>query len=143
MKDIINHLPDPTFVIDLHGIVIAWNEAMEELSGIAAEEMIGQGNYTYAIPFYGKRRPLILDYILNPSNEISKYYKKPVLTEKEYTGSTTCTVRGVKKTFWVKATRFSEANGQIMGAIESIRDTTKRVRLLHTLQNSRNHFENH
>ncbi len=142
MKDIINHLPDPTFAVDVFGRVIAWNEAIVELSGILAESMIGQGDYIYAIPFYGKKRPLILDYLIKPESDIREYYKKPVQTENGYTGSTTCTIKGITRTFWVKATRFSDPHGNLCGAIESIRDTTQRVRLLHTLQNSRNHFEN-
>ena len=44
MTDIINHLPDPTFAVDIYGNVIAWNEAMEDLSGFRAENMIGQRN---------------------------------------------------------------------------------------------------
>jgi len=142
MADIINHLPDPTFAVDMSGSVIAWNEAMEELSGVMAETMIGKGDYAYAIPFYGEKRPLILDYLLNPGDDINIYYKKPVKTDKGYTGSTTCTINEVERTFWVKASRFSDPDGNLSGAIESIRDTTQRVRLLHTLQNSRNHFEN-
>ncbi|WP_319578767.1 PAS domain S-box protein [uncultured Methanospirillum sp.] len=81
-------------------------------------------------------------YIFSLDSLIGKNYKKPEKTEKGYTGSTTCTINGVKRTFWVKATRFSDPKGNLSGAIESIRDTTKRVKLLHTLQNSRNHFEN-
>ncbi|MDD1730120.1 MAG: response regulator, partial [Methanospirillum sp.] len=142
MKDIINHLPDPTFAIDLKGRVVAWNEAMEELSGICAGEMLGQDEYAYAVPFYNERRPLMIDYLLNPSDAITTYYKKPVLTTKGCTGSTTCVIDGVERTFWVKATLFSDSDGNLTGAIESIRDTTQRVKLLHTLQNSRNHFEN-
>jgi len=34
---------------------------MEEMTGIKAEEMIGKGNYEYAIPFYQTRRPLLVD----------------------------------------------------------------------------------
>lgn len=80
MKDIINHLPDPTFAIDLTGRVVAWNDAMEDLSKIPADIMIGQGDYAYSIPFYGEQRPLMLDYLINPSDEIATYYKKPTRT---------------------------------------------------------------
>ena len=51
LRDIINFLPDATLVIDQKGQVIAWNKAIEEMTGIKAGEMIGKGDYEYAIPF--------------------------------------------------------------------------------------------
>ncbi|MEI6841411.1 MAG: PAS domain S-box protein, partial [Methanomicrobiales archaeon] len=44
LADIIEFLPDATFVIDRWGIVIAWNRAMEEMTRINKDEMIGQGD---------------------------------------------------------------------------------------------------
>ena len=32
--EIIDFLPDATFVIDITGTVIAWNRAMEEITGV-------------------------------------------------------------------------------------------------------------
>lgn len=52
---IIEFPPDPTFVIDNAGRVTAWNKAISELTGVRAEDIIGKGNYEYAIPFYGER----------------------------------------------------------------------------------------
>ena len=43
--NIINFLPDPTVVIDTNGVVIAWNHAMEEMTGVPAAEMLGKGDY--------------------------------------------------------------------------------------------------
>ncbi|HET6581234.1 MAG TPA: PAS domain-containing protein, partial [Methanoregula sp.] len=57
---IIDFLPDATFVIDLDGRVIAWNNAMEALTGVPAEAMLGKGNYEYALPFYKERRPILI-----------------------------------------------------------------------------------
>ena len=45
MADIIDFLPDATLVIDQNGHVIAWNLAMEKLTGISSAEMLGKGNY--------------------------------------------------------------------------------------------------
>ena len=49
--DIIDFLPDATFVIDQHGRVIAWNKAIEEMTGISAEYMLGKNNYEYSLLF--------------------------------------------------------------------------------------------
>ena len=57
-------LPDPTFAINTAGEVIVWNRVLSELSNIPASEMLGKGNYEYSLPFYGKRRPILLDLVL-------------------------------------------------------------------------------
>ena len=61
LGQIINFLPDATFVIDNKGIVIAWNRAMEQVTGVAATDMIGKGDHEYAIPFYGERKPMLAE----------------------------------------------------------------------------------
>src|SRR5512135_1249648 len=71
---IIEFLPDATFAIDLNGRVIAWNSAMEMLTSIPAEEMLGKGNYEYALPFYKERRPMLVDLVCMPEAELEKKY---------------------------------------------------------------------
>ena len=41
--DILNFLPDATFAIERTGHVIAWNKAVEEMTGIPAAGMLGRG----------------------------------------------------------------------------------------------------
>ena len=62
--DIINFLPDATFAIDTKGVVIAWNRAMEMMTGVKTSEILGKDNYEYAIPFYHERRPILIDLVL-------------------------------------------------------------------------------
>jgi PAS domain S-box-containing protein len=66
LADIINFPPDATFAIDREGRVIAWNQVMEKMTGLKAQEILGKGNYEYAIPIYGERRPLLADLVLEP-----------------------------------------------------------------------------
>ncbi len=72
---IIEFLPDATFVIDLDGKVIAWNSAMEMLTSIPAQLMLGKGNYEYALPFYKQRRPILVDLVFMPEVELEKKYE--------------------------------------------------------------------
>ena len=53
MPDFIDFLPDAILAIDIDGKVITWNQAMEKMTGASAADMIGKGNYEYALPFYG------------------------------------------------------------------------------------------
>ncbi len=123
---LINFLPDPTFAINLEGRVIAWNRAMEKLSGISAEEILGKGDYAYAIPYYGFRRPLLLDLILKQDKKIEKFY--PVITRENETLITEVFTPGMKpsgKYMWVKASPLYDSQGCIAGAIEATRDITE------------------
>ena len=43
LAEIIEFLPDATLVIDREGKVIAWNKAIEEMTGVRKEEMLGKG----------------------------------------------------------------------------------------------------
>ena len=60
LNDIIEFLPDATLVIDKDKKVIAWNRAMEEMTGVSKNEMIGQENHACTVPFYGERRRICL-----------------------------------------------------------------------------------
>ena len=58
---IIEFLPDATFVLDANRHVVAWNRAIEEMTGTSKEEILGAGDHAYAIPWYGERRPILVD----------------------------------------------------------------------------------
>ncbi len=74
LMDIIDFLPDATFVIDNDKKVIAWNKAMEEMTGINKADMIGKGDHEYSIPFYGKRQMQLLDLIDTPDDDLEDRY---------------------------------------------------------------------
>lgn len=61
MADIFDFLPDATFVVDQEVEVIAWNQAMEQMSGVPKKAILGQGNYAYTVPFHGDRRANLLN----------------------------------------------------------------------------------
>lgn len=127
MVDIINHLPDPTYAIDREGKVISWNRAIEELTGVPAEEMIGKGNYEYAIPFFGTRRPALIDLINHPEAEIRALSYQNIRSEgHSLIAENTSGMRGGKPAvFWSRATLITDRKGAVIGAIESIRDITE------------------
>ena len=125
--NIINFLPDPTVVIDTNGVVIAWNHAMEEMTGVPAAEMLGKGDYEYAIPFYGERQPTLIDLVFASDEEISRKYghithKKDVLIAE----TTIPRLRGKPVTLMGIASPLYDRRGNIVGAIESVRDITDR-----------------
>jgi len=130
LSDIIEFLPDATFVIDKRGRVIAWNRAIEVMTGIKKEDMLGRGDFEYALPFYGERRPILIDLALKADQH----------TEKKYTAIR----RGADSLFGesftpnllsgdihlsATASVLRDSRGEVIAAIECIRDNTERKKL--------------
>ncbi|HQP30799.1 MAG TPA: PAS domain-containing protein [Deltaproteobacteria bacterium] len=127
LSDIITFLPDATMVIDTQGRVIAWNRAMEEMTGVPAAEILGRGDYEYALPFYGERRPILVDLVLKPSDTLEKAYQTVTWSGDILIAETSIPVlRGRPVHLWGMARALRDARGNPLGAIEAIRDITVR-----------------
>ena len=128
--DIINFLPDATFAIDLMGIVITWNQAMEKMSGVSSSEMLGKGEYEYSLSFYHERRPMLCDLVLHDDPDIRSRY--PWIKQEGDCLSSEITLPqfhdGTGGSFWFTASPLYNNQGQIVGAIESIREITESKR---------------
>lgn len=129
LHSIIEFLPDAIFAIDREGKVIAWNRAIEILTGVPKEKMLGKGDFEYSIPFYGDRRPVLLDCIIHDDKEIRCRYPEIVddgerLSSEQYIPN----FQGGKGIHvWVSAKALRDEDGNIIGAIESVRDITEKV----------------
>jgi PAS domain S-box-containing protein len=137
-SDIINNLPDATLVIDPNGKVIEWNKAIEELTGVKAEDMIGKGNYEYALPFYHTRRPILIDLIFKSDEEIAKHYSGIIREKRDVliARTTLPQPKGRRSVLWAKASPLYDDQGAVVGAIESIRDITERKEMGDALKDS-------
>ena len=125
LADLIDFLPDATFAIDGNGRVISWNRATEEITGVKTEEIMGKGNYEYAIPFYGIRRPILVDMVNLPEEKINNQYRIPERKGEVLTAETDVTLKGEKRTVWAKAVPLYDSKGNFAGAIEAVRDITE------------------
>ena len=126
LSQIINFLPDATMVIDLEGKVIAWNRAIENMTGVKARDMLGKGDYEYAIPFYGERRPVLIDLVGQWNVDIAKKYQYVKKEEESLLAETYDSFLRPGNHLWNKASLLYDHNGEVIGAIESIRDITDR-----------------
>ena len=125
--DIIEFLPDATFVIDINGKVIAWNKAIEEMTGVAKSELIGKSDHAYAVPFYGEKRPVLIDLIFKSNLEVENKYdyvkhEGNVLYSEVFLPALN---HGKGIFVWSKASPIYDNSGKLTGAIESIRDITE------------------
>ena len=130
-SDIIDFLPDATFVIDRGGKVIAWNRVIEEMTGLHHRDILGKGEYLYAVPFYGKPRPILIDLVIKDGPDFMKAYEitgwKGTSLYAEVFAS--CIYHGRGAHLWGTASPLFDADGNLIGAIESIRDITEKKML--------------
>lgn len=124
---IIEFLPDATLVIDNERRVIAWNKAIEIMTGIPKEDILGRGDHAYAVPFYGDTRPMLIDMVFETDVEFPHEYD---FVRKK--GNTIYAEAFVPQTYlgegaylWIMASPLLNDSGHLIGAIESIRDITE------------------
>ncbi|HWQ65780.1 MAG TPA: PAS domain S-box protein [Methanospirillum sp.] len=126
LSDIIDFLPDPTFAIDVSGTVIAWNRALETLTGTSSRDIIGKGRTEYTAAFKHSNRPVLIDLINEPDETILRYYSHIERLESFLTAETDIVhADGSLLHILVKVSRLFDQAGKITGAIESIRDITQ------------------
>jgi PAS domain S-box-containing protein len=130
LLDIIDFLPDATFVIDRDRRVIAWNRAMEEMTGVSKQKILGKGGYVYSVPFYGEPRPILIDLVYgeDPKTESQYTYIEKKGDTLYAEASAPFLLRGQETMLWSTASPLLDIQGNVVGAIESIRDITERKR---------------
>ena len=132
LLDIISFLPDATLVVGRDGRVLAWNRAMEVMTGVKAQDMIGKGDYEYALPFYGERRPILIDIALHPERTDPHPYaglqqEADVTYGEAYTRNPD-SPNGESSYLAATASVLRDSTGAVTAAIECIRDSTERLR---------------
>ncbi len=142
LQDIIDFFPDATFIINGSKQVIVWNKAMEEMTGVKAAEILGKGNYAYAVPFFGEARPIIID-LIDEDNQatINRYenFRKegPKLYGEIYAP---LAYQGKGAYLWAMAAPFFDRQGNHLGAIQTIRDITHHRKIEQALKESEERY---
>jgi PAS domain S-box-containing protein len=140
LQDIIEFLPDATFAIDKDGIIIAWNRAVEEMTGKKKVEMLGRGNNEYSLGFYAERRPMLVGLIVSREDNPEKKYPTVRWESQKLVSEVFLphfhAGRGAHLRF--SATALVDAHGNITGAIESIRDISEQVMMESALEHTSN-----
>lgn len=126
IADIMSFSKEAMMAIDREGTVIAWNEAMEDLSGVSSEVMVGKNERAYAEPFFGKKRPILIDLIYASDIELDSQNFHLVNREK---GAVIAWIRAVRpgendRILWMRAMPLHDGKGSFVGAVGSVRDIT-------------------
>lgn len=126
ISDVIRLIPDAAMVIDAKGKVMAWNPAMEDLTGVRAKDILGRGNYEYALPFYGERRPVLADIALKDAGDLRKKYQS--ITPWGNTLVAEARVTGLPRgpaTVYGSATVLKNSRGTVIGVLELVCEVRK------------------
>ncbi|MBJ6750252.1 PAS domain S-box protein [Geomonas sp. Red421] len=128
-ESLVLNMTQPTFVLDNEHRVIMWNHALEALTGIKADEVLGTGNLGKI--FYGSERPVLADIVLYENHDegtkLYSNYRRSALIEE-----------GIQAEGWyqdpdgnghyitVNAAPIRDRQGRVVGAIQSLEDITER-----------------
>jgi CheY-like chemotaxis protein len=126
LSDVVGFFPEPAFAIDREGKVISWNAEIAAITGIDQKDMIGRKEYEYALPFFGRRAPMLIDLIFQDEKTIRQHNYSIVAHEQgtligwiKITGTD-----GKERVWWMKAMPLYDAKGIFIGAIGAVRDIT-------------------
>jgi hemerythrin-like metal-binding protein len=146
LAQIIDGDPVPTFVIDANHHITHWNQACAMVTARPAAEMVGTANHWQA--FYPESRPVMADLIVDGSLEdkFATYYRdhfrRSVNIEGAFEGEAFFPNIGTDgRWLFFTAAPLVNAEGQRIGAIETLQDVTERHRAEDDLRQYQNSLE--
>lgn len=129
LASIVQGSPIPTFIIDANHRVIHWNGALEQLSGIAAKDILGTRDQWRA--FYTSERPCLADLLVDgAAGMIPQWYEaethKSKLIDEAYEGMGFFPDIGDSGR-WARfmAAVIRDDQGDLVGAMETVQDITE------------------
>ena len=131
LQQVINASPVPTFVVDVKHVVTHWNLALEELSGIPASEVVGTHHQWRA--FYPAHRPVLADLVIDGLQRdlLNRYYGGKFRPSDCIPGAIEAedyfpALEGGAAWLYFTASPLRDADGKIVGAVETLQDVTER-----------------
>ncbi len=138
LLNLIQRSPIPTFLIDADRRVTHWNRALERLSGITADKVVGTRGHWRA--FYASERPCMADLLVSGAIEaIPQWYqasfRKSELVDEAYEVSAFFPDIG-QGGRWLRFTAavIRDDQNRIVGAMETLEDITERKQAEEELQ---------
>ena len=133
LSQIIQGSAIPTFVLNRNHVITHWNQALEKLTGFPAARMVGTRRQWE--PFWDSERPAMADVIMEQltEREIRELYgerwRKSGLIEDAYEAEVFFPKLGEGGRWcWFTASPLKTSDGIVVGAIETLWDTTKNKR---------------
>jgi PAS domain S-box-containing protein len=131
LNKIIFKAPIPIFVLDKHHKITHFNQALEKLTGYESKKMVGSDSQWKA--FYANKRPVMADLIVDKSSakKIMALYGVKydrAISDKELFAGTDFFPDLPPEGKWLffTAAPFTDRNGEICGAVETLQDVTEK-----------------
>jgi len=131
--------PVPTFAISKQHKITHWNKAIEALSGVKKEEVIGTNKQW--VVFYTEKRLVMADLIVDGTSagEIETYYgdkgrKSPLIEGVFEAEDFFPALGGDGRWLHFTASPIKDNRGEVVGAIETLRDVTEERRMQESLR---------
>jgi PAS domain S-box-containing protein len=126
---IVQGSPIPTFVMGRDHTITLWNQALEDYSGVKAEEMLGRSMAWKA--FYPDERPVLTDFIVDDAiDQIPRWYEgkyaESTLVNGAFEGTDFFPTMKGGRCLYFTAAPIRDAEGRIVGAVEILQDVTER-----------------
>lgn len=140
--DLLNFVPIPMLSVNTDGITTDWNTAVEEMTGWKASRVLGKGNYECSLPFYGIRRPMIVDLIKNPDPKWEATYLD-YKREGDVVRSLAFIplITGAGRFVTGITAKMRDFNGRVFGSLHHIRDITHERQVESRLKSSESMFK--
>lgn len=145
LAQIVNGLSVAAFVIDRDHTVTHWNRACEVMTGITARAVVGTREQWRG--FYPSERPVMADLILDDAikDDVERFYhgkfRPSVLIDGAYEAEDFFPTFGDSgRWLFFTAAPIHDAQGQIVGAIETLQDVTERRQAEAALRESEARF---
>jgi diguanylate cyclase (GGDEF)-like protein/PAS domain S-box-containing protein len=145
LHGIVDGSPIPAFVIGKDHRVIHWNKALEEMSRIKSEEIVGTNEQWKA--FYNEERPCMADVLMDGAGAAElvpqwycMYIKSPLI-ENAYEATDFFPDLG-EDGMWLSftAAAIRDSKGMIVAAIETMKDITDSKRMEAALRESEKRY---
>jgi len=134
MLQLLQCCPIAQFALGPDHRITMWNKACELLTGFSAEEMLGTKRQWE--PFYDSPRPVVADLIIDQNiNEFFRlYHGKNAAPSKIVPGAWEATdfftqMAGKDRYIYFLAAPILDADGNIIGAVETLQDITEQKKL--------------
>jgi len=131
-ESLIQNQSNPTFVIDSDHVILSWNKACEELTGLSYKEMVGTRDHWRG--FYQEKRPCLADTVIDIDSNIAShlytnYTKSPLLAGGIHAQNWCTVAKGEERYLSIDAAPIVDKNNKLIAVVENLRDMTTQKNL--------------